>query len=34
MSAAPLSPQARYAVLIAAFLALVFDGVELAACRT
>ncbi len=29
MSAAPLSPQARYAVLIAAFLALVFDGVEL-----
>ena len=29
MSAASLSPRARYAVLIAAFLALVFDGVEL-----
>jgi MFS family permease len=29
MRAASLSPRARYAVLIAAFLALVFDGVEL-----
>ncbi len=29
MNAAPLSPRARGAVLVAAFLALVFDGVEL-----
>lgn len=29
MNAASLSPRARYAVLVAAFLALVFDGVEL-----
>lgn len=29
MSAPPLRPRARYAVLFAAFLALVFDGVEL-----
>lgn len=29
MSTSSLSPQARYAVLVTAFLALVFNGVEL-----